>query len=118
MVLRKLIQRTYLPQVELKLCINGTILTVNHIYLEQKYGELSFNEEIFLDKLLTTLEQINVKLYKRLSRHKCFIPLSWVLGWGVYPDAHTHNEDKLKHTNFTKPKQIAARLNSSNSPFS
>ena len=35
-----------------------------------QYGELTPSEEIFLDQLLTALDQINSKLCKMLSRHK------------------------------------------------
>ena len=54
---------------------------------KRQYSELISNEEIFLDKSLTTLEKINTKLHKRLARHKHFPLLSWVLGWGIYVNA-------------------------------
>ena len=55
------------------------------------------------DPPVSVLEQIDSKLLKTLSRHKCLTVLPWELGWGVY--ANVQNIQKIKeNTNFAGPK--------------
>ena len=47
--------------------------------------KLSLTEEIFLDKLLIALENMNSTLTNKFKRMKRYSILTWVLGWGVFP---------------------------------
>ena len=53
----------------------------------RQYGELTLSEEIVWAEVFTALEKLNSRLHNRLSRHKCFTLLSWVLHGGVYANA-------------------------------
>ena len=48
---------------------------------------LSPTEELFLDKLLTTLENMNSTITSKFRRMKRYSILTWVLGWGVFSNA-------------------------------
>ena len=49
--------------------------------------ELSPTEELFLDKLLMTLENMNSTITPKFRRMKRYSILTWVLGWGVFSNA-------------------------------
>ena len=49
--------------------------------------KLSSTEELFLDKLLTTLENMNLTIIPKFRRMKRYSILTWVLGWGVFSNA-------------------------------
>ena len=46
--------------------------------------ELSPTEELFLDKLLMALENMNSTITQKFKRMKRYSILTWVLGWGVF----------------------------------
>ena len=48
---------------------------------------LSPTEELFLDKLLTTLENMNLTITQKFRRMKRYSILTWVLGWGVFSNS-------------------------------
>ena len=49
--------------------------------------ELSPTEELFLDKLLIALENMNSTITQKFKRMKRYSILTWVLGWGVFSNA-------------------------------
>ena len=49
--------------------------------------ELSPIEELFLDKLLMALENMNSTITQNFKRMKRYSILTWVLGWGVFSNA-------------------------------
>ena len=49
--------------------------------------ELSPTEELFLDKLLMALENMNSTITQKFQRMKRYSILTWVLGWGVFFNA-------------------------------
>ena len=49
--------------------------------------ELSPTEELFLDKLLMALENMNSTITQKFKRMKGYSILTWVLGWGVFSNA-------------------------------
>ena len=48
---------------------------------------LSPTEELFLDKLLMALENMNLTITPKFRRMKRYSILTWVLGWGVFSNA-------------------------------
>ena len=48
---------------------------------------LSPTEELFLDKLLTALENMNLMITSKFRRMKRYSILTWVLGWSVFSNA-------------------------------
>ena len=48
---------------------------------------LMLTEELFLDKLLVALENMNSTLPHKFKRMKQYSILTWVLGWGVFSNA-------------------------------
>ena len=74
---------------------------------------LSPTEELFLDKLLTTLENMNSTITSKFKRMKRSSILTWVLGWGVFSNAHSINKIKqnlqiLQDQNLLQDRQIKA----------
>ena len=72
---------------------------------------LSPMEELFLDKLLTTPENMNSTITLKFKRMKRYSILKWVLGWGVFPNARSINKIKqnlqiLQDQNLLQDKQI------------
>ena len=55
---------------------------------------LNPTEEIFLDKLLITLENMNSTLVDKFKRMKRYSILTWVLGWGVFSNSRSINKIK------------------------
>ena len=45
------------------------------------------SEELFLDKLLTAILKISLRLHQKLSRMKRFGVMTWLLHWGVYSNS-------------------------------
>ena len=80
-------------------------MTFNH--------KLSLTEEVFLDKLLITLENMNSTLTNKFKRMKRYSILTWVLGWGVFSNSCSINKIKknlrvLQDQNLLQDKQIKA----------
>ena len=48
---------------------------------------LSPTEELFLDKLLMALENMNSTITQKSRRMKRYSILTWVLGWGVFSNS-------------------------------
>ena len=48
---------------------------------------LSPTEELFLDKLLMALENMNLTITQKFRRMKRYSILMWVLGWGVFSNS-------------------------------
>ena len=74
---------------------------------------LSPTEELFLDKLLTTLENMNSTITLKFKRMKRYSILTWVLGWGVFSNVCSINKIKqnlriLQDQNLLQDKQIKA----------
>ena len=74
---------------------------------------LSPTEELFLDKLLTTLENVNSTITSKFKRMKRYSILTWVLGWGVFSNVRSINKIKknlqiLQDQNLLQDKQIKA----------
>ena len=72
---------------------------------------LTPSEEIFLDKLLIAMQEINPSLHWDLSRKKRSGILTWILGWGVFlaPSASEkiiENLHTLQRQNQLQDKQI------------
>ena len=57
-------------------------------------GELSPTEELFLDKHLMALENMNSTITQKFKRMKRYSILTWVLGWGVFSNARSINKIK------------------------
>ena len=55
---------------------------------------LSPAEELFLDKLLMALENMNSTITPKFRRMKRYSILMWVLGWGVFSNAQSINKIK------------------------
>ena len=75
--------------------------------------KLSLTEEVFLDKLLIALENMNSTLTNKFKRMKRYSILTWVLGWGVFSNSHSINKIKknlrvLQDQNLLQDKQIKA----------
>ena len=75
--------------------------------------KLNPTEEIFLDKLLITLENMNSTLINKFKRMKRYSILTWVLGWGVFSNSRSINKIKknlriLQDQNLLQDKQIKA----------
>ena len=73
---------------------------------------LSPTEDLFLDKLLITLEMNSTLTYK-FKRMKRYSILTWVLGWDVFFNSHSINKIKrnlriLRDQNLLQDKQIKA----------
>ena len=60
-----------------------------------QYADITSVEAQFIDDLLHVLQSINPPLHDTLRRQKRFTLLSFLLGWGVYSNAH--NIQKMKH---------------------
>ena len=74
---------------------------------------LNPTEEIFLDKLPITLENMNSTLVDKFKRTKRYSILTWVLGWGVFSNSRSINKIKknlriLQDQNLLQDKQIKA----------
>ena len=74
---------------------------------------LNPTEEIFLDKLLITLENMNSTLVDKFKRMKRYSILTWVLGWGIFSNSRSINKIKknlriLQDQNLLQDKQIKA----------
>ena len=77
---------------------------------------LSPMEELFLDKLLMTLENMNLTITSKFRRMKRYSILTWVLGWGVFSNVRSINKIKqnlriLQDQNLLQDKQIKALAN-------
>ena len=73
-------------------------------------------EELFLDKLLAALENMNSTLTYKFKRMKRYNILTWVLGWGVFSNAQSISKIKqniqiLQDQNLLQDKQIKALAN-------
>ena len=74
---------------------------------------LSPTEDLFLDKLLMALNNMNSTLTHKFKRMKRYSILTWVLGWGVFSNSCSINKIKLnlrilQDQNFLQDKQIEA----------
>ena len=74
---------------------------------------LNPTEEIFLDKLLITLENMNSTWVDKFKRMKRYSILTWVLGLGVFSNSRSINKIKknlriLQDQNLLQDKQIKA----------
>ena len=74
---------------------------------------LSPTEDLFLDKLLVALENINSTLTYKFKSMKRYSILTWVLGWGVFSNSRSINKIKknlriLQDQNLLQDKQIKA----------
>ena len=74
---------------------------------------LNSTEEIFLDKLLITLENMNSTLVDKFKRMRRYSILTWVLGWGIFSNSRSINKIKknlriLQDQNLLQDKQIKA----------
>ena len=74
---------------------------------------LSPTEDLFLDKLLMALENMNSTLTYKFKRMKRYSILTWVLGWGVLSNSRSINKIKqnlriLQDQNLLQDKQIKA----------
>ena len=77
---------------------------------------LTPTEELFLDKLLVALENMNSTLTHKFKRMKRYGILTWVLGWGVFSNARSISKIKqnlwiLKDQNLLQDKQIKVLAN-------
>ena len=77
---------------------------------------LSPMEDLFLDKLLIALENMNSTLTYKFKRMKRYSILTWVLGWDVFSNSHSINKIKknlriLQDQNLLQDKQIKALVN-------
>ena len=77
---------------------------------------LSPIEELFLDKLLMALENMNLTITQKFRRMKRYSILTWVLGWGVFSNSQSINKIKqnlqiLQDQNLLQDKQIKALAN-------
>ena len=75
--------------------------------------KLSLTEEVFLDKLLIALENMNSTLTNKFKRMKRYSILTWVLGWGVFSNSRSINKIKknlrvLQDQDLLQDKQIKA----------
>ena len=75
--------------------------------------KLNPTEEVFLDKLLIALENMNSTLINKFKRMKRYSILTWVLGWGVFSNLRSINKIKknlriLQDQNLLQDKQIKA----------
>ena len=61
------------------------------------------SEEHFLDEFLKALYKINPSLHKSLTHMKRVGIPTWILGWGVYPNARSIS--KIKENLHTLQKQ-------------
>ena len=73
--------------------------------------KLSLTEEVFLNKLLIALENMNSTLTNKFKRMKRYSILTWVLGWGVFSNSRSINKIKknlrvLQDQNLLQDKQI------------
>ena len=81
--------------------------------------KLSLTKEVFLDKLLIALENVNSTLTNKFKRMKRYSILTWVLGWGVFSNSRSINKIKknlrvLQDQNLLQDKQkkaLAGHLN-------
>ena len=69
--------------------------------------------ELFLDKLLIALENMNSTITQKFKRMKRYSILTWVLGWGVFSNARSINKIKqnlhiLQDQNLLQDKQVKA----------
>ena len=74
---------------------------------------LSPTEDLFLDKLLMALDNMNSTLTYKFKRMKRYSILTWVLGWGVFSNSCSINKIKqnlriLQDQNILQDKQIKA----------
>ena len=74
---------------------------------------LSPTEDLFLDKLLMALNNMNSTLTHKFKRMKRYSILTWVLGWGVFSNLCSINKIKqnlriLQDQNLLQGKQIKA----------
>ena len=74
---------------------------------------LSPTKDLFLDKLLMALDNMNSTLTHKFKRMKRYSILAWVLGWGVFSNSHSINKIKqnlriLQDPNLLQDKQIKA----------
>ena len=77
---------------------------------------LSPTEELFLDKLLMALENMNLTIAQKLMRMKRYSILTWVFGWGVFSNSRSIDKIKqnlqiLQDQNLLQDKQIKALAN-------
>ena len=73
---------------------------------------LSPTEELFLDKLLMALENMNSTITQKFRRMKRYSILMWVLGWGVFSNLRSINKIK-QSTNITGSKFATGQTNKS-----
>ena len=76
-------------------------------------SKLNPTEEVFLDKLLIALENMNSTLTNKFKRMKRYGILTWVLGWGIFSNSRSINKIKknlrvLQDQNLLQDKQIKA----------
>ena len=77
---------------------------------------LTLTEELFLDKLLIALENMNSTLTHKFKRMKRYGILTWVLRWGVFSNAQSTSKIKqnlwiLQDQNLLQDKQIIVLAN-------
>ena len=73
--------------------------------------KLSLTKEVFLDKLLIALENMNSTLTNKFKRMKRYSILTWVLRWGVFSNLRSINRKNLRvfqDQNLLQDKQIKA----------
>lgn len=62
-----------------------------HVEKEQRartsYSKLSKTEEKLLEQVLTKLKNYNPEIHRKVTRHKRFGIMSWILGWGIFSNA-------------------------------
>ena len=73
-------------------------------------------EDLFLDKLLMALENMNLTIAQKFRRMKRYSILTWVVGWGVFSNSRSINKIKqnlqiLQDQNLRQDKQIKALAN-------
>ena len=69
-------------------------------------------EELFLDKLLATLENMNSTVTHKFKRMKRYSILTWVLGWGLLK-CTKYKQDQTKFMNFARSEPVTRQTNKS-----
>ena len=82
-----------------------------HGYYHSYIKTLTTSEEIFLDNFLRALNKVNPSLHRDLSQIKRVGILTWILGWGLYPNDQSNSKTKdnlhtLQKQNQLQDKQI------------
>ena len=76
-------------QNELSSTLGVKILSssLRQVFITLLICRLSPTGELFLDKLLTALENMNLTITQKFRRMKRHSILTWVLGWGVFSNS-------------------------------